>query len=99
MPAGFIPLCMLERMFPKPRDGILLSTPFHDDEFAPLILYKDAPPGTWIRELDHLNYEGDMAPVALRALARRRYEMRMERKAIRAYRYFRRMSRHADPRP
>lgn len=49
----------------------------------------------WIPEIEFLSYEGHMAPIALRALARRRYEMRMERKAARTERYHRRMERCA----
>jgi hypothetical protein len=102
MPAGCFPLCAVELMFPQ---QINISMRLHDQDLAGHLL--EAQPGNWeplhidvapewIPELEYLNYEGETAPLALRALARRRYEMRMERKAVRTERYHRRMARLND---
>jgi hypothetical protein len=99
MPAGIIP-SIVYVMFPE-MQMVKIPARLHDqDLIGASYLVRDevtdwpqlrlAPVGECIPEIEYLNYEGDMAPVALRALARRRYEMRMERKAVRAYRYFRR---------
>lgn len=103
MPAGVIPLCMVEALFPTKKDGILIQSRMHNDDLLGQLLDNAAlsnfqalqiKEGEYIPELEHLEYEGEMAPVALRALARRRYEARMERKAVRSERYHRRMARH-----